>query len=187
MNDSKISVRYSRALFQIASEKNMLDKVNADMIFISEICKMDEVKEVLESPIIRPSKKTSIFHGILEKNTEKITLSLVDLLIKNGREAFLPAVARVFRDETLKYKEITETYLTTAVRVSDKSRKEISEMITSVFKTKVELIETIDKDIIGGFILRVNDNYIDASVRNKLRKIRKELSTRSGTTEQTKI
>ena len=183
MNDSKISVRYSRALFQLANEKNLLDKVCADMVFISEICKMDEVKEVLESPIIVPSKKTKIIHGILEKNVEKITLALADLLIKNGRENYLAAVARVFIDETLKFKGITETYLTTAVQVNDKSRKEIIEMISSVFKTKVQLRETIDKDIIGGFILKVNDNFIDASVRNKLRKIRKELSYGKGKTE----
>jgi F-type H+-transporting ATPase subunit delta len=183
MNDSKISVRYSRALFQLANEKNILEKVSNDMAFISEICKIDEVKEVLESPIIVPSKKTAIFHNILERNTEKLTLSLIDLLIKNGRECFLPAVARVFRDETLKYKGITETYLTTAITINDKSRKDISEMIASVFKTKVELKETIDKDIIGGFILKVNDNFIDASVRSKLRKIRKELSFKSGKTD----
>jgi len=179
MNDSKISVRYSRALFQLATEKNLLDKVSEDMLFISEVCKIEEVKEVLDSPIIVPSKKTKIFHSILEKSIEKITLSLVDLLIKNGRESYLPAVARVFRDETLKYKGITETYLTTAVPVNDKIRNQISELISSVFKTKVELIENIDKEIIGGFILKVNDNFIDASVRNKLRKIRKELSVRS--------
>jgi F-type H+-transporting ATPase subunit delta len=179
MNDSKISVRYSRALFQLATGKNLLDKVSEDMLFISEVCKIEEVKEVLDSPIIVPSKKTKIFHGILEKSIEKITLSLVDLLIKNGRESYLPAVARVFRDETLKYKGIMETYLTTAVPVNDKVRNQISELISSVFKTKVELIENIDKEIIGGFILKVNDNFIDASVRNKLRKLRKELSVRS--------
>jgi F-type H+-transporting ATPase subunit delta len=186
MNDSKIPVRYSRALFQLATEKNLLDKVNGDMLFISEICKMDEIKEILESPVIVPSKKSAIFHSVLDKNIEKITLSLVDLLIKNGRENYLPAVARVFKDETLKYKGITETLLTTAVPVNDKSRKEISEMIASLFKTKVDLKETIDKEIIGGFVLRVNDNFIDASVRNKLRKIRRELTFSSGKTADTK-
>ena len=179
MNDSKISVRYSRALFQLATEKNLLDKVGSDMLFISEICKMEEVKEVLDSPIIIPSKKTKIFQSILEKSVEKITLTLINLLIKNGRESFLPAVARVFWDETLKYKGITETYLTTAVPVNDKIRNQIIELISSEFKTKVELKENIDKELIGGFILRVNDNYIDGSVRNKLRKIKKELSVRS--------
>jgi len=183
MNESKISVRYSRALFQIAVERKLLDKVSSDMLFISEVCKINEVKEVLDSPIIVPSKKKKIFHSFLEKNIENITLELVDLLIKNGRESFLPAVARVFRDETLKYKGITETFLTTAVPVNDKVRKQISEMISSVFKTKVELKETVDKDIIGGFILKVNDNFIDGSIRNKLRKIRKDLSVRKGVAE----
>jgi F-type H+-transporting ATPase subunit delta len=183
MNESKISVRYSRALFQIAVEKKLLDKVSGDMLFISEVCRINEVKEVLNSPIIVPSKKKKIFHSFLERNIENVTLELVDLLIKNGRESFLPAVARVFRDETLKYKGITETYLTTAVPVNDKIRKDISEMISSVFKTKVELKETIDKEIIGGFILKVNDNFIDGSIRNKLRKIRKDLSVTKGRAE----
>lgn len=178
MNESKISVRYSRALFQSAVEKKLLDKVFQDMIYISELCRMNEVKEVLDSPIIIPSKKKTIFHAILEKNVEKITLSIVDLLIKNGRESYLPAMARVFRDDTLKFKGITETYLTTAVPVNDKIKKQITELISSVFKTKVELKENIDSGIIGGFILKVNDNFIDASVRNKLRKIKKGLSVR---------
>jgi F-type H+-transporting ATPase subunit delta len=175
MNDSKISVRYSRALFQSALEKKILDKVNEDMIFISEICKIPETKEFLHSPVIVPSKKTEIFHAILGSNVEKITLSLIDLVVKNGRESFLPAIARVFIHETLKFKGITESVLTTAVKVDPKVLKEISGLISEVFKTKVVLEEKIDTEIIGGFILRVDDNYIDASIKNKLRKIKKEL------------
>ncbi len=64
MNDSKISVRYSRALFQSALEKKILDEVNQDMILIAEICKAPETKEFLSSPIIVPSKKIEIFHKI---------------------------------------------------------------------------------------------------------------------------
>jgi F-type H+-transporting ATPase subunit delta len=178
MNDSKISVRYSRALFQSAVEKKVLDKVYDDMIFITELCRIDEVKEVLKSPIIVPSKKKAILTGLLEKSVEKVTLSLVELLIKNGREDYLPAVTRVFRDETLKYRGITPTSLITAVPVTDKVRSQIAELVASVFKTGVELSESVDKEIIGGFILKVNDNYIDASVKTKLRKVHKGLSVR---------
>jgi len=175
MNDSKISVRYSRALFQSALEKKIIDKVNQDMIFISEICKTPETKEFLLSPIIVPSKKTSIFHKMLEGNVEKITMSMIDLIVKNGRESYLPAVARVFIHETLKYKGITESVLTTAVKVDAKVKKQMTGLISEVYSTKVELEEIIDPEIIGGFILRIDDNYIDASIRNKLRKIKKEL------------
>jgi F-type H+-transporting ATPase subunit delta len=175
MNDSKISVRYSRAIFQSALEKKMLDKVYQDMIFISEICKIVETKEFLHSPIIVPSKKEAIFHKMLGGNVEEITLSLIDLIVKNGRESFIPAIARVFIHETKKFKGITDSVLTTAVKVDDKVKKQITDLISEGFKTKVELKENIDPEIVGGFILQIDDNYIDASIRNKLRKIKKEL------------
>ncbi|MBK7132063.1 MAG: ATP synthase F1 subunit delta [Bacteroidales bacterium] len=175
MNDGKISVRYSRALFQSALEKKIIDKVNEDMIFIAEVCKLPETKEFLHSPIIIPSKKTAILHKMLEGNVEKVTLSLIDLVVKNGRESNLPAIAREFINETRKYRGITESVLTTAVKVDPKVKKQITDLISSVFSTKVDLQEIVDPSIVGGFILRVDDNYIDASIQNKLRKIRKEL------------
>lgn len=175
MNDSKISVRYSRALFQSALEKKIIDKVNDDMIFIAEVCRLPETKEFLHSPIIPPSKKEEIFHRMLEGNIEKITMSLIDLVVKNGRESYLPAIARVFIHETLKYKGITESVLTTAIKVDPGVKKQITDLISKVFSTQVELQEIVDPSIIGGFILRVDDNYIDASIQNKLRKIKNEL------------
>ena len=175
MNDSKISVRYSTALFDSALDKNILEKVNVDMIFISEICKSPEAKELLQSPVINPSKKSEVFHAILEGNVEDITLSLIDLVVKNGRESFIPAIARNFIHETMKFQGITESSLTTAVKVDTAVKKQIIDLISDVFSTKVKLEEIIDGDIIGGFILKVDDNYIDASIRNKLRRVKKEL------------
>jgi F-type H+-transporting ATPase subunit delta len=175
MNDSKISVRYARALFQTALEKNLLDKVNQDMILLSEICKSPETKEFLGSPVIPPSKKEDILHKMLGGNVEKITLSLIDLIVKNGRESYLPSIARDFIHDTKKFRGITDSVLTTAVKVDAKVRKQIIDLISSVFMTNVELKETIDPEIVGGFILQVDDSYIDASIKNKLRKIKKEL------------
>jgi F-type H+-transporting ATPase subunit delta len=175
MNESKISVRYSKALFELAIEKNILDNICQDMQFISEICKLPEAKELLTSPIIKPSLKSDILHKMFENNVDKATLSLIDLVVKNGRANFIPAIARVFISETMRYKGITKSTLTTASSIDGKVKQQIIDMISSVFKTKVELEENIDSALIGGFILRVDDNYIDASVRNKLRKIKKEL------------
>lgn len=175
MNESKISVRYSRALFELAVEKNILDKVNQDMLFLAEICKIPEMKDLLHSPVIVPSRKTGILRKIFEGSVEKITFSLLKLVVSNGRETFIPAIARVFIHETMKHKGITRSILTTAVKVNPEVKRKITGMITEVFSTKVEFEENIDTGIIGGFILRVDDNYIDASIRTKLRKISKEL------------
>ena len=175
MNESKISVRYSKALFESAVEQNILDRVYNDILFISEICKLPETKDLLMSPIIFPSRKSEILHKMFEGRIEKITMSLIDLTVKNGRESFIPSITRVFVSETMKFKGITRSVLTTAVKIDPEIRKQIIEIIQKVFKTKVELEENVDTEIIGGFILRVEDNLIDASLRNKLRRIRKEL------------
>lgn len=177
MNNGKISVRYSKALFESALEKKLLDKVYQDMIFISEIFKIPEMKEFLDSPIIRPTKKIDVLQKILAKNVEIITFALIEMVVKNGRESFLPAIARVFIHETKEYKGITESVLTTAIKIDPKIRQQIVNFISGIFKTKVELKEIVDNDIIGGFILRIEDNYIDASVRAKLRRIEKELKS----------
>lgn len=179
MNDGKISVRYAYAFFQSALDRKILDKVYKDMNLISELCTLPEFKELLQSPIIPSSKKTEIIHNTIGDKLESLTGSLIDLVVKNGREIFLPGIAREFIRTTKEYKGITESVLTTAVRVDDEVKKKVSDLISNFFKTKVELREVIDKDIIGGFILKVEDNYIDASVRNKLRKIEKELKSRT--------
>jgi len=145
------------------------------MILLSEICKSPETKEFLGSPVIPPSKKEDILHKMLGGNVEKITLSLIDLIVKNGRESYLPSIARDFIHDTKKFRGITDSVLTTAVKVDAKVRKQIIDLISSVFMTNVELKETIDPEIVGGFILQVDDSYIDASIKNKLRKIKKEL------------
>jgi F-type H+-transporting ATPase subunit delta len=175
MNESRISVRYSRALFQSALEKKNLDRVYQDMVIILEVCKLPEVKELLANPVIMPARKSRALHKVFEKDLHQLTLSLVDLVVKNGRENYLPAIARVFVHDTLIHKGVTESVLTTAVKVDHGVRKQVTDLITRMFKTKVDLKENIDEKILGGFILKVGDTYIDASVRNKLRRIRKEL------------
>ena len=177
MNESRISVRYSKALFQSALEKNILDTINQDMVLIRDICTIPEVRELLKNPVIRPSRKGEALKGIFGKEIHPLTLSLVDLVVGNGRERYLPSIARVFIHETKKHRGVTESVLTTAVKIDPELKKQVIGMIEKLLDTKVDLKENIDESIIGGFILKVEDNYVDASIRNKLRKIRSELVT----------
>jgi F-type H+-transporting ATPase subunit delta len=179
MNDSKIPVRYARALFDSAVEKMQLEQVFQDMLLISEICKVQEMREFLRSPIIVPSKKYEIIQKLTGGSVQKLTLSLFSLVIANGREIFIPAIAREFIRATKEHKGITESVLTTAVQTNENIKKQVTELIGGIFNTKVELKEVVDKEIIGGFILKIEDNYIDASIRSKLRKIEKELKEKS--------
>ena len=173
MNESIIAGRYAKAIFQSALEKNLIERVNQDMLLISDICSEPQTKEFLSSPVIPPGRKQEVFHQMFRGRTEQLTLALTDLLVKNGRESYLPSIARIFIHKTMKHKGITESFLTTTDPVSTIVRDQIISLIGDLFKTGVQLKETTDPKILGGFILRVDDKYIDASVRNKLNKIKK--------------
>ncbi len=178
MNDSKISVRYAKALFELALESNKLVEIEADMRLIQEISLMDEFRALLANPVVVPTKKEQIFNIAFKGALDSLSFSLIRQVIRNGREQFLPAISRNFISSSVRHRGITQASLTTAVKASDSVKRDIIKMVSEYFKTEVSLKEVVNKEIIGGFILRIDDTLIDASVRNRLRKIHKALTNK---------
>ena len=176
MNRSKITVRYAKALFLLAKEKNVLDVIEEDMKLIFNVCQtVNEFILLLESPIITISKKQNIIHEIFKAKVHEISLSFLDLITKNKREIFIKDIARNFLDLFKKHKGIKTTVFTSAVKIDQSLRKHIIELVKKGFNTEVELIENTDEKLIGGFILRVDDQQFDASISTKLKKIKHNL------------
>ncbi|HUW92922.1 MAG TPA: ATP synthase F1 subunit delta [Bacteroidales bacterium] len=176
MNDSKIPVRYSRALFDLALEHDSLDQVYENMKLVLNVCSMKEVRQVLENPVIRATKRREILKALFENDIEPLTLKFLDLVFRKDRESYLEAMARDFIDLTRRHRGIRQVTLTTAVPANEKVRGEIAAMTASAGASKIEFVEKTDKSLIGGFILRVDDTYIDASVRRRLDRFRKEFT-----------
>ncbi len=176
MNDSKIPVRYSKALFDLALEKNVLDNLYEDMQLILAICSMKDVRQVIDNPVIPPEKRKEILNSLFPVKLEPLTGKFIDLIFEHGRESYFVSTVRDFIGLTRKHRNIRQITITTAVPVSDKVREKIASYITGDRKEKLEFIEQVDNAIGGGFILRVDDSYIDASVRSRLNKFKKEFS-----------
>jgi F-type H+-transporting ATPase subunit delta len=175
MNDSKISVRYARALFESAVEKDQLDNTRSDMVEISNICRIKEFNTLLTSPVIRESQKLKIFELTLSEHVGELTLSLLKLVIRNGREEFIPAIARNFTELYKRQKGIVSATFTSARPVSDTLRKKVEKMVQDAMKTSVELVVDDNEALIGGFVLRVEDQQYDASVARSLKKVKTQL------------
>lgn len=176
MNTSKIAVRYATALFGLALEKNALERVYRDMKIISRICSMEEVKEMIGNPVIPLQKRKEIMIALAGDDADAFTVRFIGLMFDQGRGEFLGAAARNVIDLTRRHRGIREVTLTTAVPVSGSLRKKMAVLMEEKKDGDIEFIEQIDESIIGGFILRVDDAYIDASVRNRLNRFRKEFS-----------
>jgi F-type H+-transporting ATPase subunit delta len=175
MNESQISVRYAKALFQSASEQQLLDKVNMDMEVLTSTCKLEDFQYMLVVPTLQPSQKIKLLRSIFEKHLSKISYSMIDLVVKNKREAYLPGIARNFMDLYRKEKGIRTATLVTAQAVDESAMNGIRTLIRKAYDSEVELSSSVAEDVIGGFILTIEDMRYDASVASNLRKLKKQL------------
>jgi F-type H+-transporting ATPase subunit delta len=176
MNSSKIAVRYAKALFDLALERDVIDGVYADMKSVSRLCAIEEVREIINNPVIPNQKRREIVIALTGDKTHKLTIDFINLIFAHDRGDYLAAAVRNYIDLTRHHRGIRQVTLTTAIPVNQKLKNELAALIADRNAGSIEFDELVDKSVIGGFILRVDDAYIDASVRNKLNKFRKEFS-----------
>ena len=176
MNLSKISVRYSKALFLASQQKNVLERINDDMLLLYNTCfEIEEFNKLLENPIVSLSTKRKIIEAVFSGNVHELTLSFLYLILKNNREVFLEDIARAFLDLYRKKMGFVSILLTTAIRIDDDLRKKIIKIINVAYKADVEMTESVNKNILGGFKLQIEDKLLDASVSTSLNKLKREL------------
>ena len=129
MNESQISVRYAKALFQSAAEQQVLDRVYRDMEVLTSTCKLEEFQYMLVLPTLQPSQKMKMCEGIFESHLSGISISMINLVIKNKRESYLPGIARYFRDLYRKETGVRTASLITAQAVDPAAIEGIRKLI----------------------------------------------------------
>lgn len=169
MSVSRVAYRYAQALLDLSTEQNAVEKVNADMVQLSNVCKESkEFASLLNSPIIDSKKKTEIFNAVFESKIEKVSLDFITLILKNSREALLAEIATGFINLYKKSKNILDVTVISATALDSKTRSTIETKIKANFDGTIELTEKIDPALIGGFIVRIDDQQIDASIASQL-------------------
>ncbi|MBX2931472.1 MAG: ATP synthase F1 subunit delta [Chitinophagaceae bacterium] len=178
MHNPRLAHRYAKSLVDLSIEKNQLEAVYADMKYIQALCTQSkEFSNLLKSPIIKAGKKDSIISAVIEQNVGEITKLFTKLLVTKGRESNLAEIANAFIDEYNAMKGIHKVSLTTAVEISDATKKDIEQKVKAERGIgSIELTTKVDKDIIGGFILEFDNNLVDASIIRDLRDIKKQFA-----------
>lgn len=177
MKAIKLSNRYAKSLADIASKNNIMDATLQDMKLILEACKsISELRQLLRSPIIKTNKKIKIIQEIFSNRISVTTLNFIEMITVKKREAFLQTIAESF---IVIYKTINqiETVTVTSAEPLEQDYKE--RLIAEVKQTgckKVELIEKISSDLIGGIVIKYGDKQIDGSIKTKINRLKKTLS-----------
>jgi F-type H+-transporting ATPase subunit delta len=178
MADIRAASRYVKSLLGLAVEQGVLEEVHKDMqLFSKTIDQNRDFKLMLLSPVIKHDTKLEILRKIFKGKVNKLTLSIFEIITRKNREPILASIAKEFHNAYNEYKEIGVASVTTATPLDSKLRAEMEKLVRKYSdKKEIELVEKIDKDMIGGFILNVGDKQIDASIKNKLKALKVKFS-----------
>lgn len=176
MKSSKVASRYAKSLLEIAIEQKNIDSVLGDMMFLLEINNQSKDLELLiQSPIVKADKKIEIFEKIFEQ-FEEVSKSFVRLITKNGRENLLPEIATSFDALVKEHKGIVPVTLISAKKLDDQTKKSILDKVSSSVEGTIEVNEILDKSLIGGFVVRMGDTQIDASISSQFNNLKQRLT-----------
>lgn len=176
MLNPRVASRYAKSLLDLAADKGQLEQVHGDMLYLQQLTKQSrDFLSLLRSPVINADTKIKTVNAVIGGKVSEITTAFIKLLINKTREAVLPEVITSFIQQYKDRKDIQTVKLTTAVPVSDAVKQQI---IAQVKKSggfdNLELEETVDPAIIGGFVLQAGDKLVDASIAYDLKNISRQ-------------
>jgi F-type H+-transporting ATPase subunit delta len=178
MQNPRLASRYAKSLLDLAVERNSLEATLKDMRTLNEICAISHDFEVmLRSPVIKGDKKLSVISAVLKnQNIGELTNAFITLLVNKSRERNLPEITEAFIGQYNRLNNIRTVKLTTATAMNDTIRKGIEAKISGHMpKDTINLETAIDESLIGGFVLEVEDQLFDASVKKSLNDIKNRL------------
>ena len=169
-----VATRYAKSLLQLANEKGQLEKVYADMQLVESVCEQNrEFTNFLNSPIIKTDKKVAVVKEVFAGKVSDITAGFLTILTQKRRELYMKHIATEFVAQYKHHKNILTAVITSAVGIDSTVKAKVLELVKQTTKGEVELIEKVDKNLIGGFVLTIGDKQVDASVSRKLNDLRK--------------
>lgn len=172
----EIAQVYSRALFDVAREQGRLDEIREQLgQFADALDGSRELSTFFFSPYFSPQEKIDGLHRAVE-GLDPALGNFLELLIENHRMPVIHRARRQFDQLWEKENKLLPVEVTTAVPLDRETVDQLGERIGAQTGQRIELTSTVDPDILGGLVLRVGNSILDASIRNRLNQLRKEVA-----------
>jgi F-type H+-transporting ATPase subunit delta len=175
MDTGVISNRYAKAIYNYASEHKEENRLREELKILSEqFIAVSALNSVLNDPTVPSSVKIKLLTTAVGSDSSNSYRQVIRLIVKNGRARYMRFIALMYDKVYRKAKNRIIMKLVTTEPASDEMKNKLVDLIKRN-NEQVDFMEKTDKDIIGGFILEIEDLRLDASIRNQLNQLRLEL------------
>ena len=169
-----VSDRYASALYDLAAEKKLVDPVLEDLSNLKNILKDNkELNLVIKSPLVTSIDKLNIFQSLLKKiNANELTSTFIKVIEKNKRFSNLASIITQFININSQKRGDVLADITSADELNNDQKNNITNQLQSILGDKLSLSFDVDKNIMGGLIVKVGSKMIDTSLSNKINKLK---------------
>lgn len=174
--DLRAARRYSRALFNVALERNEIDAIAESLATVtSTAATTPELLTVLQHPLVTRERKNHLLGEVFGNSVHADVASFLLLLVEKDRASIIPNVAREFARLVDEHRKVTDAEVLSAIELTEAQTKVLAEQLQAATGNAVRLQTRVDPAILGGLVVRVGDKLIDGSVVTQLKSIREQL------------
>ena len=176
---AEVSQPYAQALLSIAQTQNLTEEVGGDArTFLSLLTGSQELTSFLSNPFVKPENKKNVLKQLLGEGVNLCLRNFLLLLVDRRRIAFLEPILQQYLVLLRQLNQTVLAEITSAVPLTQTQQQAITEKVITLTKARqVELATKIDSDLIGGVIIKVGSQVIDASLRGQIRRLSLRLSS----------
>ncbi len=175
MDSSRISIRYAKAAYEFALERGEDKRLYEEMkVLEMSFSSLRVMHRILQDPTVKAAEKMKILITAAGNDVSESYRKLLELVIGNKRESYMFSIALMFQKWYRKQKGIVITKLITTEPVSDEVKQEIVRVVADEIHKDVDLVAITDPDIIGGFVLEMEDKRLDTSIRYQLNQLKQK-------------
>jgi F-type H+-transporting ATPase subunit delta len=168
--------RYAEAAFEIGRDEGSLDAWESDLAALRDLLGEPQLRQLIEHPAVPYRQKERVLRRVMGDAVGDGPLSLVLLMIRRGRPAAVGRMVEHFETLLRRERGIALAEVRTALPLDDADRTAIVEQLRAMTGGKMEINEVVDEELIGGIAVRIGDQLYDASVRNRLERLRARLT-----------
>jgi ATP synthase F1 delta subunit len=173
----EIAEVYARSLFEVAQDQGQLDEIHEQIDEFADVLSENrELQVFFFSPYFSSGEKKDGVAKVIEGGNEYF-VRFLELLAEKHRLPVLFRIRREFDSLWAKEQKLLAVSVTSAVDLDEETVKGIGKKIEEQTGNKVELTAHVDPDLIGGLVIRVGNMVLDASVRNRLERLRRQVAS----------
>ncbi|MDX2229701.1 MAG: ATP synthase F1 subunit delta [Leptolyngbyaceae cyanobacterium bins.349] len=174
----EILQRYAQALLSVAQDSNIVEPVTQDINAIASLLKdSPDLREFLANPIFKVEPKKAVLNQVLGDRVHPYTRNFLMVLVDRRRIVLLEGICKEFQALIRKLNQTVLAEITTVSELTDDQKRSLQDKVMAITGARsVELETKLDPDLIGGVIIKIGSQVIDASLRGQLRRISLRLS-----------